>query len=138
MKRSIALILAVLLIVSLFAGCGGASGPEGKYVAKTINGQTVEDYFKSVLEEEDVGMTLEEFLEMVGLKSLDDYMTIELKSGGTAVVTVAMEDEVSTGTWKQSGNTITITVDGEDEVFTLNGKQLSATLGDGSYVFEKK
>ena len=138
MKRALAITLIVLLIVACLAGCGKSGSPEDKYVAKSIGGQTIQDMFQEMLDEFEGSYTMDELLDMLGLKSMDDFMVLELKSGGTAVMTSAMDEEQTTGTWKQNGSTVTITFEGDALDFTQKGNELSATIDGESYVFVKK
>lgn len=137
MKRVISVILVSLMVAALFTGCGKSADIAGKYIVKTVNGETLEESFKKSLEEFGE-YTLDDYLELIGLESLDDFMTIDLNADGTAQVSVAMEDEESKGTWKQSGDKVTITIDGEAVDFTIKGNELSAKLDDQDYVFIKK
>ena len=137
MKRVFAIVLAMLVVVSVFAGCSKKAGPEGKYIVKTIGGMTVEEAFSSMLSEYGDGQTIEDLLKEAGIESIDEFMTIELKSDGKAVVDVAL-DEPSEGTWKQDGNKIIVTVDGDPVEFTLNGNELSFKEDEMDYVFIKK
>lgn len=134
MKRFVAIAAAVLLMAALFAGCGSSSAA-GKYVLKSMDGQDVNEALKADLEE--VGMSLDEYLELFEIETLEEFMTVELKSDGNAVVSVAGEDE-DTGTWEQDGDKVIITIDDESVTFTLNGNELSAEIDEQEYVFVKK
>ena len=143
MKRVISLALAVLFIAALLVGCGdssdgGSVDPVGSYKIKTIDGKTVEDVLKAELESSGMGdMSLDKALELLGITSLDDYMTLELKSDGSAVMT-SMGGS-SNGTWKQDGSKVSVTFEGDTQEFKLSGNELSGTDSDGTeYVFEKK
>ena len=136
MKRFALIAMSVLLIASLLlAGCGKAAGPEGKYITKSVGGVAIKEYMESALE--GTGFTLDEYLEILEMKSLEDFMTVEIKEGGTATVTVYGE-EPDTGTWTRNGDTIVITVNGEAQDFKLNGNELSTILEGLEYVFVKK
>ena len=137
MKRSIAILLALVMTVALLAGCGGSSDPTGRYVVKTIAGQPVEEYFVSMLGEYAEGIDASTYLQMFGISSFEEFMIIELKSDGSAVATLAGE-AAETGTWKQDGDQITITIDGDPATFTLKGNELSYKEDGQDYVFVKK
>lgn len=130
MKRFVAITAAVLLIAALFVGCGG-SDPTGKYVVKTIGGQSLEDALS------ESGFSVEDYLDLLGIESLEEFMTVELKSDGKAILGMSgEEDEI--GTWKQDGNDVTITFDDEPLTFKLNGNELSVEMEGEQYVFVKK
>ena len=119
MKRIFAIALVVLMIGALLASCGGGGNAEGKYVPKSIEGQD-----------------MDAILSTIGLDSAEDYMTIELKAGGKAVVSVFGED--AEGTWTQSGSTIAVDLDGDTEEFTLSGNELKGEMEGSEIVFVKK
>ena len=119
MKRIIAIILAALFVVVMLASCGA----KGKYVISKVNDESVDEYLDR-WKEYGLDFTAEEFL------------TIELKNGGKALVTSFGEEEE--GTWKQKGSKVTITIDGEDSEFTLKGKELKGKGVDGNSITLKK
>ena len=125
MKRILPILLALLLVSSLLAGCVKKSSAAGTYILKTMNGETLEEQFATLLDE---GMTME---------NIDEYFTLELKEDGTFLSLVAGEDPVS-GTWKQEGGIVLAEIDGETVEMTLNGDELSFTEEDQAYVFVKK
>ena len=137
MKRIVALALVLVLVAAAFASCGGSANAEGKYVVKSVNGQTLEEAIKAQMGELGDSVDLDAYLKMMGIESLDDYMTLELKADGTASMNLAMQD-IEAGTWKQDGNNVTITVDDEPQVFTLDGNELKASLEGQEYIFVKK
>ena len=67
MKRIFAVLLAALFVVSMLAGCS-KSGPEGKYVVKSMGGVPVDEYFDSMIAEYGEGMTKESLLNELGIK----------------------------------------------------------------------
>lgn len=137
MKRFVSIALAALLVVVTLVGCG-KSNPEGKYVIKSINGESVEDALKASMGQSGEGINLVDLLKAFGVTSLDEFMSIELKSDGVATMSIAMED-TETGTWKQEGNKILITTLPDKTVeLTLKGKELSCQIEGDTYVFIKK
>ena len=136
MKKVVSIILAVLMVATLFTGCGKSS-VAGKYVVKTVGGKAIEEEFNSMLEEFGEGMTLDDYLKLIGIDSLEEFIVMDLKSDGTVDMAVAGEDPVS-GTWKQDGDKITLTVDGETSELTRNGNELEFKMEDQDYVFIKK
>jgi len=140
MKRIIALALAVLMAAAMFAACGGSSGPEGKYVVKSINGETPQDQLQKMVDEKTVesASSVEDLLKVFGVDSVEEIVTMELKSDGTAVMEAKMFSLSAEGTWEKDGDKINITIDGSTATFTLNGNELSNDQGDPKYVLVKK
>lgn len=136
MKRIVAIALTVLMIAALFVGCGGASGSaEGKYYIKSINGQSVSD----ALKEQAGGLDVEALLGMMGIKSVDEIITMELTADGKAVMASAMMDDLNAeGTWTQDGSKVTITIDGSPADFVLSGNELSGKSDSEEMVFVRK
>lgn len=133
MKRIIALTMAVLMIAALLVACGG---PEGKYVVKSIDGKTVDEAIKESAEA--AGMSVDDMLKQMGISSVDEIVTLELKSDGTAVMEVKMFSTSEKGKWEKNGDKIAITIDDQTSNFTLKGNELHAEDGDQKYVFVKK
>ncbi len=134
MKRISAIILAALFVVVVFSACG-AGDPAGKYVLKSIDGKPVDEAFNEQMSE--FGMSLEEYLDFLGIEKLENFMTIELKADGAAKFSVVGEDD-EVGTWKQEGGKIIVTVDDEDQEFSFSGNELTATIDDQPVVLVKK
>ena len=108
-----------------------------KEVKTEAEKKAIEEEFNSMLEEFGEGMTLDDYLKMLGIDSLEEFIVMDLKSDGTVDMAVAGEDPVS-GTWKQDGDKITLTVDGETSELTRNGNELECKMDDQDYVFIKK
>ena len=139
MKKVISILsiaLVVLMLAATLAACGGSGSPEGKYVVKSINGQSVSDAIKELAGQ--LSKTVEEFLELAGIGSAEEIYTLELKADGKAVMEAKMFSTTLEGTWKQNGDKIEITLDGETQAFTMNGKELSAEFEGEKIVFVKK
>ncbi len=139
MKKSIisiiALMLCALFATFCFTACGTDS-TEGKYVVKSIDGESVDDALKTIAEEQ--GATVEEFLKEMGMDSAEEFYTLELKSDGTAVLEAKVFQSTTDGTWKQNGDRIELTMQGTTQIFTKNGNELSNDEGDQKFVFVKK
>ena len=133
MKRIIALTMAVLMIAALLVACGG---PEGKYVVKSIDGKTVDEAIKESAEA--AGMSVDDMLKQMGISSVEEIVTLELKNDGTAVMEVKMFSTTKEGKWEKNGDKITITIDDQPANFTLKGNELQSEDGDQKYVFVKK
>ena len=120
-KFTIALILILALAVGILAACGDTQAdPSGKYVLKSMLG-------------EDVDLALQ----MFGISSFEELMTVELKADGSALVAMAGQGSYS-GAWEQDGDKITVTVDGEPATFILQGNELSFQEDGESLVFVRK
>ena len=136
MKRIFAVLLAALFVVSMLAGCS-KSGPEGKYVVKSMGGVPVDEYFDSMIAEYGEGMTKESLLNELGISKPEEFMTFELKSDKTLIVTLAGE-EPQTGTWKADGDQIVFTIGDEILSFRLKNNEFAVNEDGQSYVFVKK
>ncbi len=106
MKKILAMLLAVGLVVSMLAGCGGGADADnpnlGVYKIQSLSGMTIEDLND---------LLGEDYSEMI---------TIELKAGGKGEMTV--EGDGGKIKWSMDGDNITI----EDASDSLTG-----TLVDG-------
>ena len=127
MKRTIALILVLVLVAALFVGCS----PVGTYHIKTIDGKKPGEYFKDQIEKElDGKMSFDEYLEKTKMDEddLDDPMELELKKNGKFTLTISMmgEEEELEGKWKKDGNSIILKPeDGDDDLeLTIKGATL--------------
>lgn len=137
MKKT-ARILAVLLAFALLfalAACG-SSGPEGKYVVKTIDGQSVDEAVEAAAKA--ANMSKDEFIKQMGIENIEEIVTLELKSDKTAIMETKMFSYKGEGTWKQDGDKISITIEGDTSDFTLKGNELSNVTGEQKYVLIKK
>lgn len=135
MKRVISITLAVLMIAALFAACG-SSNPAGKYVVKSVNGQTMEEAIKEQAGQS--GVSVDDLLKQLNIDKVEDLITLELKSDGTAAMNVSLGGSSLEGTWKQDGESVEITLDGQSQKFTFKNNELSGSNGDQEYVFVKK
>ena len=113
-----AAVVALILSAVLFAACGGSAAGTYKFSSMTMGEETVE------AGDEFMGMTID-----------DDYMTIELKEDGTAVMTTMGVD--SEGTWELDGKTLTLTVGATPMECTLSGGTITLEQ-DGATLELKK
>ena len=132
MKRTFSLILALLLVTLFAVSCGGGSSPVGEYVLKTVNGKTVEDYFK-----EQLGDEAAQYLSMLNLKSFAEMFTLELKADGTASFSEVGEADDS-GKWELKGDKVIITADGETTELPFKNGELTLDVDGQTMVFKKK
>ena len=119
MKKNVALLLAVVLCLSLFAACGAKAEPTSfigtwNMTKMEMGGET---------------MNMADYAEL-GL-----VITMTLNEDKTA--SLDMYDEVEAGSWDVSGSRVKITF---DEFGTMNGSLSGSTLtfkeGDTKLVFE--
>ncbi len=101
----------------------------GKYMLKSVNGQTVEEYFKAQMGEE-----AEAYLGLFNLSAFGDLMTLELKPDGTVVFTEFLEDGES-GTWQRSESGVLITMGGETHEFPIENGEITFDTGSEVFVF---
>ena len=128
MKRTAAIILAVLFVAVVFVSCGR---PEGRYVISTIDDDPVDEYIM-----DNYKMDVKEFLKENGILTVGDYSTVELKFGGDAVLSSL--GVKADGTWEQDGETITVTFFGASRELTLKGKNLILDSNGTEVVYKKK
>lgn len=129
MKRTLCIVLTLLLALSLFAACSksgsstGGSGANleptlknvsGSYNLKSLNGKDVKSALREAYGEEDY----KDFLEYFHLdeNNLNDFLKMTLKEDGSCTIEEA--GMTGSGTWKLEGDKVTITIDGETEVGT--------------------
>ena len=118
MKKTIAILLALVFSMSSLAGCGyGSSTLSGKYdlVSMTSEGET---------------------LDAVQLKDFGIEGYFEFLDGGK--VKVEAFGETSEGTFTVSGTNVTITIDGEPASGTISGNRITIEDDDLTMVIEKK
>lgn len=132
MKKTIAVLLVLLIGVTLLVGCGGGgSALSGKYTLTsiTMDGQTM-----TVAELKEAASTLGVDFDLSGFY-------IEFKTGNKFSLGMKMEllgmDEAIEGTYTVNGNKITLTVEGEPQEATINGNKVTISMGEDSMVFEK-
>ena len=111
MKKTIAIVMLAVLLLGLLAACGGSGKDSGdnKYVGT---------YKLSKLAD----MTVQEYADLFEMKLEDaqNFMTVELKSGGKAVFT--SDDEPVEVSWK---------VEGEKLILSAEGESIEGTIKDG-------
>ena len=134
MKRILSIGLALLLMAALLAGCG--ANPVGKYVLKTVNGQSAEAFIADFAREN--SESVQDVLDYYGLSSVEKMMTLTLNKDGSFLFTMVGEGD-QTGAWKQSGDTISCTnASGHTEAFTLKGSEISISMNGLDFVLVKK
>ena len=130
MKRIVSLTLVVLMVAALFVGCGSSDSLDGTYKLKAIDGKNVKEYFTAIAEKG--GETLQTVLDFMGIdeNTLDNLMTLVLKSDGTFSLNSKMDAEEKSydGTWTQDGDKLTLTMDNEPQEFTLKDGELTLEL----------
>ena len=134
MKRTVALLLVVVLVAVLFVGCS----PAGEYHVKTIDGKKPMEYFDKIIKEESDGeMDLEEYIEKYDADEDDfkDPMVLELKKNGKFTMTISLfgEESEMEGTWKKDGNSILLKTEDEDDEDALE-----LTVKGGKLILEEE
>ena len=137
MKRTIAIVMLVVLLAGLFAACGdksggGKSNGESKYIGV---------YKFTKVTSSDMTMTVQEYADLfeIEVEEAEKFMILELKSGGKGTVT--SEGEASDVTWKADGEKLSLTAKDEDGVeetleATLKDGVITLTLGDEGETIE--
>jgi len=119
MKRSLAIVLILMLGAFMLIGCG--SSVAGKYTLSSMEYE---------------GEDITELFSMMGININDVY--IELTNEGRFVMDMtAMYEGRTTGTYTVSGSTITLTSGGEDVRAVLQGNNLIIDEDGGIAVFRK-
>ena len=109
MKKFAALFLALVLLLTLFAGCSGKNSGkdkkdntlEGTYHLETVKGQSPAEFFKS--SDEDAQQTNSYYhLDELSEKSLNNLATLIVKEDGTWELSYA-EDAIKSdsGVWEK-------------------------------------
>lgn len=119
-KRSLALVVLMILSVLLLSACGGSTASDSPYVGKWVG--TTAEYAGM---EWDVASLLGEF-------------TIDLQSSGKAVLTV--EGEETTGKWAENETGVVIDEGTDNEVTLTSGDdgRLSVEMEGMVIYFEKE
>ena len=133
-KRALTVLLGMICALGLLAGCGG-DPPAGKYCIYTIDGEPADEAVAASIKAS--GITTEEYLKITGLKSINESMTIELRSDGSAVETSGAM-VTAEGTWRQDGDKIIFTTAGGDMELLLNDGKLTIHMGPTEMVFKKQ
>ena len=119
MKKLTALLLVLVLVTALFAGC--ARPADAEKVSGAYEGYKVKrgDSFLSM---DDVGKQLD----------MDFGMTMLFREDGTGTYTEVAGDAYTYDfTWKQDGNTVTINNGSGDQKIEISGNDLILDIGTG-------
>lgn len=111
MKRVISIILAVLLVAALFAGCEPAL--EATYKLKKINGLSLREF----LAQYDNAVTDEQ------VQQLENRVILTLNKDGT--LDSVGKALVGTGAWTRNGDQVTLVINGEIKVCTFKNGELT-------------
>lgn len=128
MKKAIAILLVCAMLCVLFVGCSSGDA-EGKYLVKTINGMSVEDYLNS--EAGDSGVDLATIASYMGIdmNKLNELITFDLQKGGKATIASSVTGMSMEGTWELSGTKLTITIDGDAQEFEFKNGEIIGDMG---------
>ena len=132
MKRILSLVLAVLLVAALFAGCELAdnSSPEGTYTIKTINGKGIREYYTKNAEA--IGIDVDSLLENMGidLDHSEDLFSITLREDGTfEFKNFLNSDKIGSGTWKVSGDKLILDNGNKAEELEFKNNKITLDVG---------
>lgn len=114
MKKAIAIVLLAVMILGLLAACGGKDGGTKNSAEKKYLGL----YKFSMLGD----MTVQEYADLIemSLEEAQNFMTLELKSGGKAVFST--DGDSTDIEWKLDGDKISLTGTNPDgSVDTIDG-----------------
>ena len=136
------IIFVAVLVLALLSGCGNTS-PVGKYYIKMIDGVPVEEYFISMQKQAGDETPLKEIYKELGIRSAEEYATIEVKKDGTLITSLAgvpAELQPSVGTWEQKDGKLLVKFESGAAVeVILNGKELTWPTDSGpEFVYVKK
>lgn len=122
-KRVLAIMLAVVLMMSLLVACGNKGG--GANVAGVYKVDTL------------MGMSVAEFAEMAGMSEdeVADMMKVELKDDGKFAMT--SDGDTTEGEWKLDGEKLTLTAEGEAIDTTLKDGVITMDLDGETVTFKK-
>ena len=120
MKKRVLIVLAVVMLMFSMAACKGGNGESdviGKWELTKMSEEGME-------------------VDKETLKSMGMTMTVELKEGGKAVVSVSGEEDEEVNWEKKDGNVI---IDGEGDKmeFKVDGKTMSGEREGLKIEFEK-
>lgn len=125
--RIIALALVVMIFGAVFTACAGSTKPSGTYTLKTINGQSVKDYYTK--QASDYGMSLDDLLALSNLteKDLNDFMTMSFNGDGTGKLDSKV-GVASDYTWEMKDGKLLLTEKSSGVVDTCEFKNNSVTM----------
>ena len=131
MKRTIAVILILMMGLTILAGCGGAK-LSGKYelISITEDGETElwVDWVKEMKEYTDEDTTVDESVYEAYIEFIDGEKCKMVMAG-----------DATEGTYKVDGKNVEINIDDETAKGTIDGKKITIEIYEGSVMlFEKK
>ena len=131
MKRTLALVLVLILTAALLTGCS----PAGTYHVETIDGKKPLDFYAVFIEEMSDGqMDLNDYLKVMDLdeEALRDPIELELRKDGTFSMKFnSAGEDARTGTWKKENGAVKLMGEHKDDVLELK-------IDGGKLVMEAK
>ena len=113
----------------------------GTYKIKSINGKDLKTYFKEsfgALSEEGQEITddqIEGFLKLMGINSMDEFVTFTLEEDGNFKTSMMGEEE--TGTWRLDGDKLIMTAGSESLIGTFNNGEITLEMDGESLVLRR-
>ena len=138
MKKTLAILLVLILSISLFAGCGGSGGGNnatsepalsGKYTLTSMLDDEGNDWIELLLMMSEMGDEGEVF-------DLESFF-IDFPGGDKCVFSVIGEEPME-GTFKLEGDSVEITIDGESIEGTIEDNKIILEDDGLKMVFEKQ
>jgi len=149
MKKTILIVVAIVLSISMLAACGKKDTPPLERDTGERNTQSPtpspdpgernrapEGYY-TIVSLEAEGVDVLEFYSSMGMNTDDIF--IQFLSGGVVRMGVFpdSEEDIEEGTFRVNGNVISITMDGEEETGTIEGNRITLNVDGTEMVFEK-
>lgn len=143
MKKTIALLLAVLLLSALLCGCARNDANGNVLTKKTasgiwwltaVDGKPLQQAYEDRAAEE--GVTVDELLKELGITEdwISDGGSLTLDKNGTAILSIRYMGKAAIlmGEWKIEGSEIVLTEDGEERArFQYRDGALELETTDG-------
>ena len=126
MKKTLSIVLAVVMVLAVFTACG-SNGED------SADNSVVGTWKATQVEAAGVQVSLEDFAQSTGTELA---ISIELRADGT--FSMSMNDEVQgEGTYEVKGNTVALTADGATLNATLEDGKMTIDASGSKVILEK-